>query len=276
MFWHKRNKEEDPVRFTADDVIFTFSRYSKIEEQKIKVEKVDDYRVKFILPSASPVFLETISLGIIPKHIWQEIRGEDSIILSVFNQYPIGTGPYIVKSHSTDTVVLVRNDEYFGIKPQLEEIHIRLFGSEYDLIKEIRRKKIHSVVNPTEDIIKVLEGEYPYFERHLISLSHNVKLIFINVGATRVVDGNQVSSPVTDPELRRTLSMLVDREALVNFLDEGDIPAYSPIPASSWAFDPNLEYFKFNREKAEQTLTTLGWKLNESTGLREKMGRCWQ
>jgi len=272
VLWHKRAQDEDPIRFTADDVVFTFSRYPKIGEQNIKVEKIDDFRVKFILPSASPVFLETISLGIVPKHIWQEIRGEDNIVLSIFNQFPIGTGPYIVKSHNTDTVVLVRNEEYFGIKPELEEIHFRLFGSETDLIKEIRRKKIHSVVNPTKAIIDVLEQEYPYFERHVIPLSHNVKMIFINVGATKTVDGTQVPSVVTDPELRRTLSMLIDRDALVQYLGEGDSPAYSPIPTDSWAFDPNLEYFKFNLEKADKALVSLGWKINETTGYREKNG----
>lgn len=272
VLWHKRTVDDDPVRFTADDVIFTFSRYSKIGEQNIKVEKVDDYRVKFILPSASPVFLETISLGIVPKHIWQDIRGEDSIVLSIFNQYPIGTGPYIVKSHTTDTVVLIKNEDYFGIKPTIEEIHFRLFGSEYDLIKEIRRKKIHSVVNPTKAIVEVLEQEYPYFEKHVIPLSHNVKMIFINVGATKIVDGIQVPSVVTDPELRRTLSMLIDRDALIQYLGEGDVPAYSPIPTNSWAFDPNLEYFKFNLEGADKTLNSLGWKINETTGYREKNG----
>ena len=78
-------KWSDGEDFTADDVVFTYEQKAKkengnadqlwVDEQPIKFEKVDDYTVKFVLPSASAAALQNIATEtyIIPEHIFKDV-----------------------------------------------------------------------------------------------------------------------------------------------------------------------------------------------------------
>ena len=72
----------DGVEFTADDLVFTVE-YLKAHEGMLwnadfstyvdKVEKLDDYTVKFNLKERDSTFLHNLTLGLLPKHIWENI-----------------------------------------------------------------------------------------------------------------------------------------------------------------------------------------------------------
>jgi peptide/nickel transport system substrate-binding protein len=88
----------EPV--TADDVIFTIQ---KITDPLIKsprrgnwdgvsVEKVDDLTLNFHLKKPYAPFIENLSVGIMPKHIWNNVTN-DEFSFSQFNTLPVGSGP---------------------------------------------------------------------------------------------------------------------------------------------------------------------------------------
>ena len=99
--WHPRDGEA-AVGFTANDVVFTYHimmhpktitplkvRFEFIE----KVEKIDDYTVRFTLKRPVLNALAKFSFKIIPKHGPKNplyLTREDPFV-----QHPIGTGPYI-------------------------------------------------------------------------------------------------------------------------------------------------------------------------------------
>jgi peptide/nickel transport system substrate-binding protein len=101
----------DGEPFNADDFVFTietvmtdsqFNAYSFMTENVDKVEKVDDYTVKFTLKVSNSRFHTTFldrwgCNWIMPKHIFEPV--EDKITFE-FNPF-VGTGPY--KLHSFDT-----------------------------------------------------------------------------------------------------------------------------------------------------------------------------
>ena len=73
--WH------DGQPLTADDVIFTihsiqdpdFKSPLLISVRGVTVSKIDDRTVVFVLPDAFPEFLEVLTVGLLPEHIWGSI-----------------------------------------------------------------------------------------------------------------------------------------------------------------------------------------------------------
>ena len=73
----------DGQKVTADDIMYTIGITQnpfiksphRVEWEGITVEKDNDYQVTFILKKPFPLFMETLSLGILPKHVWKNQIG---------------------------------------------------------------------------------------------------------------------------------------------------------------------------------------------------------
>ena len=118
--------------FTAEDAIFTINRgrtsvtatgsnvlLAMIED----VRKIDDYTISVHLKAPFTPFLYVFSEvwgGVVCKKVLEEIGNE------AHNRAPIGTGPFkFVKWIKGDRVILERNDDYHGEKPQFSSLIIR-------------------------------------------------------------------------------------------------------------------------------------------------------
>jgi len=75
VYWH----DGEPI--TADDIVFTIikAQTSALKSPKranwdgVAVEALSDRTVRFILENPYPPFLENMTMGILPKHIWESI-----------------------------------------------------------------------------------------------------------------------------------------------------------------------------------------------------------
>lgn len=120
---------QDGVKFTADDVLFT---YEKIMDPKVytplksnykevkSVKKIDDYTIEIIYKR--PYFKALIiwMVEIVPKHI---LENEKDIMTSSFNKKPIGTGPYKIKEFKNSSDInLYANENYFDGAPKIKDI----------------------------------------------------------------------------------------------------------------------------------------------------------
>jgi peptide/nickel transport system substrate-binding protein len=94
-------KWQDGAPFTADDVIFTIG---KIQDENINspqspnwkgvsVEKLSTYKVAFHLKDPYGPFLQNLTIGILPKHLWEN-KSAQEFLFSTYNTHPVGTGPY--------------------------------------------------------------------------------------------------------------------------------------------------------------------------------------
>ena len=158
----------DGYLFTADDVLFTFNDLIfndaipssardifTIEGEIIKVEKIDDYKVRFILPKKFAPFLRGMSQAILPKH-----KLEQSVIDGKFNftwgidtdpKEIVGTGAFmLVKYRPGERIVFKRNPHYWKKSEQ---------GEQLPFIDEV----IYILVqNSDTQVLKFLEGELDY------------------------------------------------------------------------------------------------------------------
>lgn len=264
VYWHD-STEEEIRKFTADDVVFTFSKSPKILEQKIQVKKDSDYRVTFTISQTSAVFLELVNIPIMPKHIWENVEFER------WNyyyraKYPIGTGPYkVTHFEENKKVILSKNVNYWGKSPIIETIEFDIFQNESDLITHIRRNKMDGILDPTLKVEKVIQKEYDNYRLISQPIYRNTKVLFFN-------SGDNGSTFLQNKNIRKAVVLSIDREDLINQVDIGSKVSYSPIPNNSWAFNPNIDYYEYDLTKSNQILNNLGWGFEESNKYRSKDG----
>ncbi|RUZ46220.1 ABC transporter substrate-binding protein, partial [Mesorhizobium sp. M7A.F.Ca.CA.004.05.2.1] len=134
-----------PTRdFNADDVVFSFERQvdkngpwfqyipgiayqyynDQFGENIAKVEKVDDLTVKFILKEPAITFIPTLGMdfaSVVSKEYADKLQADKTPEL--FNQKPIGTGPFIFVDYQTDAAIRYKaNPDYWGGKQKIDDL----------------------------------------------------------------------------------------------------------------------------------------------------------
>jgi len=100
---------------TVDDLIFTIEKTQDpaIKSPKrpnwegISIQKVNDKEVNFTLKQAHSPFIYNLTLGILPKHIWNNISA-DEFAFSKYNLEPIGSGPYKLEKIKKDSDGIIK------------------------------------------------------------------------------------------------------------------------------------------------------------------------
>lgn len=153
--WH------DGQTVTASDVVFTFGLIQDKTVDSplatvfsgVAVTKIDDHTVQFVLPEVYPAFLNALTVGIVPEHIWGSIA-KDKIAGDDANQKPVGSGPFMFKRLIAEDngfisrVELERNPNYFH-KPAFIKSLIFQYYPEYEgdggALEALRAQKIQGL-----------------------------------------------------------------------------------------------------------------------------------
>lgn len=128
----KNIKWQDGKPLTVDDVIFTLQTIQNSEYnsplgslwQGADFEKVDDQTIRFNLKSPYAPFLYTLTFGILPKHLWQNVS-PSQFPLTELNLKPIGSGPYQFSKFVKDSDGNIKSleiksyDQYFLGEPYI-------------------------------------------------------------------------------------------------------------------------------------------------------------
>src|SRR3989344_7648779 len=125
----------DGKEVTADDVIFTIEKAldevikspKKLNCEGVLVEKINNKEIRFTLAKPYTPFLEALTLGILPKHIWENVTPEE-FPFSQFNIDPIGSGPYQIQK-------IIRNSG--GIPTSIELLSFKKYSLGQPKIKSI-------------------------------------------------------------------------------------------------------------------------------------------
>jgi len=254
---------DDGKPVTADDVVFTIN---KTEDAAIKspeladwadvaVKKISDSEIQFTLKQPYVPFLDNMTLGILPEHIWQNVS-DDQFIFSSYNTKPVGDGPYRIGSVSEDvsgvvqSYTLVPSARYAGTKPYISKIVLNFYPNGAHAFSALESGEIDS-----------LAGLDPSDASALASTSKAVAILVHPVPRLFGVFFNQNQNPVfADNGVRQALSLAVDRAAIVkDVLDGYGIPVYGPVPSGLLASTstPNGPSIAL----ATSTLERDGWKL---------------
>ena len=154
--WH------DGEPFKADDVVFTIRSIQTPDYasplfssfQGVDVEKVDDSTVRFKLQQPYALFLTSLTVGIAPQHVWEDIPPKNASLAEQILK-PVGTGPFkfseIATRRKTGDITgltLIRNDAYHQQKPYLEEINFLFYPSHEEAVQALLGSQVDGLSSP--------------------------------------------------------------------------------------------------------------------------------
>lgn len=264
----------DGVHLTARDVVFTIQRIQdpvlnsplRANFDGIVVEEVGEYEINFVLPEAYSPFIENLTFGIIPEHIWKD-AGVDEFPFSRYNSEPIGSGPYKISkidrntSGIPTTYTLVANTgHHIGI-PKIETLQFHFYPTEEKLLEAFTKGTIESVVGIDAENIKKFT---------LAPLTHHIERI--PLPRTFALFINQNKSPaLRDSAARHALNVAIDRSTLINSVLGGYGNALtSPVPPGLIDIPSYTDSFEPSVDSARDILREGGWVLNTETNIWEK------
>jgi peptide/nickel transport system substrate-binding protein len=232
--WH------DGKPFTAADVKCTVDLLMDNAKEKLRINPRKswfanvaevttngDWEVSFHLKRPQPSFLALLATGwspIYPCHVSpRDMR-----------KHPIGTGPFkFVDFKPNQSITVTRNPDYWKPgRPYLD-------GIEYTIIKDVSTR-----------LLSFLSGKDDAYFGVTIPQLKDVKnqapeaicdMFTGNVPRNLIV--NSDAPPFDDPDLRRAMSLTLDRKAFIDIITEGqgDIGAVmQPPPDGLWGMPPEL------------------------------------
>lgn len=248
-------KWSDGQPFTADDVVFTYEQMLKesnggwarsqliFNGQPIKVEKVDDYTVKFTLPTISMGAMELLgNIFIMPKHVYEN---ETDIANSPKNATPVGTGPYVLSEYKAgEYVKFVKNDNYFLGAPKIANVVFRIIGDANSAQLALQNGEINALAINPGDVSKFASNS-------------NISIMPYDEGRIGYMSFNMTSKNVQNKNLREAVLYGLNRTEIINatyISDKYAQPAYSFLPRKATYYTENVEKHDFNADKAKQLL----------------------
>ncbi|MDD2421934.1 MAG: ABC transporter substrate-binding protein [Heliobacteriaceae bacterium] len=254
-------KFHDGTLFNAAAVVYSYSERSNVIKAGTlpvtKVEAVDDYTVKFTCQQ--PVPLDTYL-----THVAWPVAGPGSIDSAGNFVNPVGTGPFkLVKQTKSQEIVLERNADYWGEKPQLDRVVFKV-------IPDASTRTLALTAGDVDMCIKVPEPEIRQLEQDPKITVHRKLSTF-----TDFLQFNTKKGPFTDVKLRQAVAYSIDTAGMVkNMLDGIGAAArgraYSPVMLYS---TDNLPLYQPDPEKAKALLAAAGWQDTNGDGVVEKNGQ---
>ena len=270
----KKVSFHDGVKLTADDVVYTVN---KIKDATIKsprktgwdgvtIEKIDDNTINFKLKQPYISFLDNMTIGILPAHIWKNVD-DSQWSISPFNIKAIGSGPYKIdsvtknKDSLPEKYTLSRFTNFALGVPHIKNITIISYSNEKEVIDALKNGSIDQA-----------SGISPKNATEIKNTS-----LTINTASTPRIFGlfyNSTNNKIfADANVVRAINYALDRKDIVDQVLYGyGTSITSPIPETilnndDTTIDTSVDAIK----KANDLLDKSGWTLKED-GTRSKGG----
>lgn len=224
----------DGTPITASDVKYTFDRilngkqesvnYYAYTESITSVEVVDNLTVRMNVKQPSPI-MRSLYVYILPEHVWQDI--DKKAVKTFTNEGTpsapiVGSGPYLmVERRPGQFIRFVANPHYFRGEPKVSEVIWRIYNNADSLGLALERGEIDAATDLTAPVWESLR-DVPGITA-VASTNTYFNHVAFNTGAalvdgTPIGDGNPL---LTDPRIRRALSLAIDRQEMVDRVLQG-------------------------------------------------------
>ncbi|KFL25936.1 peptide ABC transporter substrate-binding protein [Devosia sp. 17-2-E-8] len=216
-------KWSDGEPLTADDVVFTYDYIKKfpaldfisISAQLASVEKVDDTTVRFNLNEPNSLIANTIvSMPIVPAHIWSKI--DDPVTFA--NESPVGSGPLTEITRFTPQVYeQCRNPNYWdATNLAIDCMRLPQLADNPQVLAALAEGSLDWATSFIPDIDNTFVAKDPEHHKYWFTPS---SLVSFQLSMTTPDENNRKA--FNDVNFRRALSMLIDRQTIVDIAGYG-------------------------------------------------------
>ena len=263
-------KFHDGSDFTADDVVCTWARAPDVPNSPsslatyIKgktVEKIDDYTIHLKSEEPYPLMANDVSTVSIVSD-----QGGCQGTTADYNDgsVAIGTGPFKYVSYRPgDAIVVERNEDYWGEKPIWTEVTFKPIQSGPARVAALLAGDVDVIASvPTTDVATLEKNDK-------VSLSQGVsnRVIYLHLDHDRVDSpfvkangGGPIENPLQKLEVRKAISMAINRDAIVDRVMEGiAIKAGQLLPDGFFGVSENLAPVEYDPEDAKALLAEAGY-----------------
>jgi peptide/nickel transport system substrate-binding protein len=255
--WH------DGVAFSATDIVFTLAAIQNPDSrsplaaswQGVKAEAKGDDTVVFTLPNPLSSFLDSTSVGILPRHILESVD-PNSLRENSFNQHPIGTGPFKIKTFATaaNEISLEANANYYAGKPKLDGYQFVLFSTKQEAIDAYASRSVDAIGNVTSEVLNTAYS-LKLLKTYDYNLPEEVTVFF------KTDDG-----VLKDKALRQILSQSVDRKKIATAADKGlGLTLTQPLLPGEPGYTTVFALVPQTPTQTKAALDAAGWKQSGDT-----------
>lgn len=255
-------------KFNADDVIFSFERILdpkapfhpvsgakypffqsvKFDELVNKIEKINDYTVRFTLHRSDSSFLSNLAtdFAVILSQEYAEALSSE-VKLQEMDILPIGTGPYKLKDYRPGSLIrYYPHSTYWQGVPQLTQLIFDITPS--------NTGRLTKLLTGECDVIAYPIAHEKISEREDLTLE---SVTSFNVG---YLGFNTQAPPFNDQKVRKAISFAINKQAIIDAVYFGEAEsAKSLLPKSSWAYNEHANEVKYSIESARKMLIEAGY-----------------
>lgn len=243
----------DGKPINADDVVFSWNKILLaglgntstrdsvvIDGQLPKVEKIDDYTVKFTTIKPFAPFLRILSAPIAPKHVFEPVvkKGEkyfESFWSTTTNPNDfIISGPFKLKEYiPAQRIVFERNPNYYEINlkdeklPYLDKIIYLIVGDLNNEILKFEAGELDVISLRGSNVGRYKKKEAKSdFKIYNIGPDTGTMFVAINMNKRKNAQGKYYVNPkkqvwFNDKNFRNAIDWAIDRQAMVNNVANG-------------------------------------------------------
>ncbi len=253
-------KFQDGTPFDADAVKFNLERVMSPEvnaraRQYVtdvdRVEVLDPHRIRIVLRRPSGAFMAVLAgvAGTVVSPTALRERGAE------FARRPVGTGPFKIDSWTSGRINAVRFDDYWGGNaageklPYVDRVEARVITNSAVKLVELRSGNAQLA-----DAIQVKDFDQ-------VDRTPGLELVDTLQGIGQFIAFNNTKPPFDNVELRKAVSLAINRQAIEKVISRGQGVALTGIePPTSWAFSPALKGHQYDPDAAREALSKSGFK----------------
>ena len=277
-----RARWQDGQRVAAVDVEFTFDAYKdsvlaspfRAKLRRIaSVTQRDSLTAVFRFRERYPeMFYDAVyHMRILPAHLLRSVP-RDQWKTAPFGRQPVGSGPYkFVRWQSGQSIELEADSTFFLGRPGIRRLIWRFTPNLQVGVTQV----IADQADVREQLVtpENVERARAAPQLHLYPFRGNI-YTYLGFNLRASGDTSQAHPIFADREVRRALTMAVDRASLVKSA-LGDLGKVPPGPMSSllWIWDPEIRQLPYDTAQAGRILNARGWRDHDGDGVRDKNGQ---